>query len=67
MLETTLPQEQQPPQEVVYIIQQEEKSDTSWIFWLIVIGVLIFGIIYIGNTIQDATNPFKWFGFIGGW
>ena len=66
MQEQAEPQET-PREDVVYVVREEEKSNSSWIFWLIVIGVLIFGVIYIANTIEDATDPFKWFEVVNRW
>lgn len=55
-------------EEVVYIMQ-EEKSNYSWVFWIIVIAILGFLAYYIISTIEDLKNPFNWFDiryYLGG-
>ena len=50
--------------QIVYV-QQQQQSNYSWIFWIIIIAILGFLAYYIITTMEELKDPFKWFDILG--
>ena len=59
--------QEKPQQPQVVVIRQappQSSSKYSWVFWLILFAIIIFGIIYVTKQMQQTVedfNPFKRF------